>query len=221
MSTAHVVSRSLRDTAALLDATHGPDLGAPYFAPEPERAYLDELSRAPGRLRIARADHGVQRGRHAPGVPRRGARRRRSCAQSLGHEVVRGQARGRPRGARARGAGADRRERRGDRRGRGAAAGREVGSELVEEVTFVMMPSRARGDRRGLRARGARDPRDGPAGRALLRGLRRAGHADHGAADAAHRRARARADPGRRVRRAARARARATPRCSTRPGTPR
>jgi amidase len=53
MSTAHVVSRSVRDSAALLDATHGPDLGAPYFAPPVERAYLEEVGVDPGRLRIA------------------------------------------------------------------------------------------------------------------------------------------------------------------------
>ncbi len=52
MSTAHAVTRSVRDSAALLDATCGPDLGAPYHAPEPERPYLEEVTRAPGRLRI-------------------------------------------------------------------------------------------------------------------------------------------------------------------------
>jgi amidase/6-aminohexanoate-cyclic-dimer hydrolase len=53
MSTSHVVSRSVRDTAVFLDATHGPDLGAPYRAPEPARPFLAEVSEAPGRLRIA------------------------------------------------------------------------------------------------------------------------------------------------------------------------
>jgi Asp-tRNA(Asn)/Glu-tRNA(Gln) amidotransferase A subunit family amidase len=53
MSTAHGVSRSVRDSAALLDATHGHDLGAPYFAPPVERPYLEEVGADPGRLRIA------------------------------------------------------------------------------------------------------------------------------------------------------------------------
>ncbi|HTO52957.1 MAG TPA: amidase [Myxococcota bacterium] len=53
MSTAHALTRSVRDSAALLDATHGADLGAPYYAPAPERPYLEEVSRAPGALRIA------------------------------------------------------------------------------------------------------------------------------------------------------------------------
>jgi Asp-tRNA(Asn)/Glu-tRNA(Gln) amidotransferase A subunit family amidase len=53
MSTAHVVSRSVRDSAALLDATHGADPGAPYWAPPPARPWLDEVGASPGRLRIA------------------------------------------------------------------------------------------------------------------------------------------------------------------------
>ncbi|MBW2280864.1 MAG: amidase [Deltaproteobacteria bacterium] len=53
MSTAHVVSRSVRDTAALLDATHGPDVGDPYCAPAPDRPYLSELDAPPDKLRIA------------------------------------------------------------------------------------------------------------------------------------------------------------------------
>lgn len=53
MSQVHAVTRSVRDCAALLDATHGPDVGAPYVAPAPARAFLDEVGAAPGRLRIA------------------------------------------------------------------------------------------------------------------------------------------------------------------------
>lgn len=48
-----VVSRSVRDTAAALDATHGRDAGAPYGAPPPERPFLEEVGRDPGRLRVA------------------------------------------------------------------------------------------------------------------------------------------------------------------------
>ena len=53
LSTYHVVSRSVRDSAALLDATHGPEPGDPYAAPPPERAFLAEVDDPPGRLRIA------------------------------------------------------------------------------------------------------------------------------------------------------------------------
>ena len=52
-STAHAVTRTVRDSAALLDATSGPDIGDPYWAPPPARPFLDEVGRDPGRLRIA------------------------------------------------------------------------------------------------------------------------------------------------------------------------
>ena len=62
MSTAHVVSRSVRDSAAMLDATAGPDLGAPYWAEPPSRPWRAEVGVDPGRLRVAlqtRAFNGV------------------------------------------------------------------------------------------------------------------------------------------------------------------
>lgn len=49
----HVVSRSVRDSAALLDAIAGPMPGDPYAAAPPPRPFLDEVARDPGRLRIA------------------------------------------------------------------------------------------------------------------------------------------------------------------------
>jgi amidase/6-aminohexanoate-cyclic-dimer hydrolase len=53
MSTVHAVTRSVRDSAALLDVAEGPAPGDPYWAPPPERPYLEEVAREPGRLRIA------------------------------------------------------------------------------------------------------------------------------------------------------------------------
>ena len=49
----HALTRSVRDSAALLDATAGPDVGDPYWAPPPERPYFQEVGADPGRLRIA------------------------------------------------------------------------------------------------------------------------------------------------------------------------
>ncbi|MBK6685077.1 MAG: amidase [Deltaproteobacteria bacterium] len=49
----HAVTRTVRDSAALLDAVHGPSPGDPYFAPPPARPYREELGQNPGRLRIA------------------------------------------------------------------------------------------------------------------------------------------------------------------------
>lgn len=53
MATAHVVSRSVRDTAALLDVSHGPAAGDPYHAPYFGGSYLKEHTADPGQLRIA------------------------------------------------------------------------------------------------------------------------------------------------------------------------
>ena len=47
-----VVSRSVRDTAAVLDAVHGMEPGDPYGAPEPARPYRDEVGADAGSLRI-------------------------------------------------------------------------------------------------------------------------------------------------------------------------
>jgi amidase/6-aminohexanoate-cyclic-dimer hydrolase len=52
-SIGHAVTRSVRDSAALLDATSGPDVGDPYWAPPPAGPFLAEVGREPGRLRIA------------------------------------------------------------------------------------------------------------------------------------------------------------------------
>jgi len=49
----HAVTRSVRDSAALLDATSGPDVGDPYWAPPPARPFLKEVGADPGKLRIA------------------------------------------------------------------------------------------------------------------------------------------------------------------------
>src|SRR5216684_1011293 len=55
-SIGHVVSISVRDSAVMLDAIHGPEPSSPYVAPPPERPYADEVQRDPGRLRIAFTD---------------------------------------------------------------------------------------------------------------------------------------------------------------------
>jgi amidase len=47
-----VLTRDVADTAALLDLTCGPDRGAWYNAPPPDRPFLEEVGADPGRLRV-------------------------------------------------------------------------------------------------------------------------------------------------------------------------
>lgn len=49
----HALTRTVRDSAALLDVTAGPSLGDPYWAPPQQRPYRLEVNTPPGRLRIA------------------------------------------------------------------------------------------------------------------------------------------------------------------------
>ena len=49
----HAVTRSVRDSAALLDAIAGPAPGEPHWAPPRERPFLEEVDVDPGQLRIA------------------------------------------------------------------------------------------------------------------------------------------------------------------------
>ncbi|MET4578440.1 amidase [Ottowia thiooxydans] len=53
LSHEHAVTRSVRDCAALLDATAGPDVGAPYYTPRPARTFLELIAEPPRKLRIA------------------------------------------------------------------------------------------------------------------------------------------------------------------------
>ncbi|GAB3992908.1 amidase [Spirosoma daeguense] len=49
----NVVTRSVRDSATMLDAIAGPLAGDPYGIAPPERPFKEEVSREPGKLRIA------------------------------------------------------------------------------------------------------------------------------------------------------------------------
>ena len=85
----HVLSRSVRDSAALLDATQGPDAGAPYFLPGPVRPYLEEVGRPPGRLRIAFSlAHPLGRALHPECAT--AVRDAAHLLESLGHDVAEG-----------------------------------------------------------------------------------------------------------------------------------
>ncbi|HEX8705121.1 MAG TPA: amidase [Myxococcaceae bacterium] len=83
----HVLTRTVRDSAAMLDATAGAEAGDPYIIPARERPYLEEMSRAPRRLRIAlcrMAASGVPVSAQCVAAVEDAAK---LCA-SLGHEIV-------------------------------------------------------------------------------------------------------------------------------------
>ena len=83
----HVVTRSVRDCAALLDATRGDYSQQLMKLPPPARAYLDELEAPTGRLRIAFSyDPGLGRVLHAEN--RRALEIVVVQLEALGHELV-------------------------------------------------------------------------------------------------------------------------------------
>jgi amidase len=81
-----VVSRSVRDVAAVLDAVQGPAPGDPYVAPPPARPYVEELEADPGKLRIALATSSAARIEVEPAVVE-AAREAAKLLESLGHSV--------------------------------------------------------------------------------------------------------------------------------------
>jgi amidase len=81
-----VVSRSVRDSAALLDAVHGADAGAPYGAPALRRPYVDELTGKSEPLKIALMDHTFTGARVHPECAQ-AARSLASLCIDLGHTV--------------------------------------------------------------------------------------------------------------------------------------
>lgn len=82
----HAISLSVRDSAALLDASAGPGFADPFQAPRPERPFLEEVGRAPGRLRIVVSNEsptGAPLDEHAVAAVEDAAR----LCESLGHHV--------------------------------------------------------------------------------------------------------------------------------------
>jgi Asp-tRNA(Asn)/Glu-tRNA(Gln) amidotransferase A subunit family amidase len=82
----HAVSRSVRDSAALLDAVRAPQPGDPYWAPPPERPFADEVGRPPGALRIAFTTQSIA-GRALDPLCADAVRAAARLCDSLGHKV--------------------------------------------------------------------------------------------------------------------------------------
>ena len=83
----HVLTRSVRDSAAMLDATSGPDVGALYYAPPPVRPFLREVDTDPGKLCIACTSHPLLGG-EPDGDCVKGLEATARLCWDLGHDVV-------------------------------------------------------------------------------------------------------------------------------------
>ncbi|WP_381561917.1 amidase [Streptomyces eurythermus] len=80
------LSRTVRDSAALLDRIRGPEPGDPYSAEQPSRPYAEEVTRHPGSLRIGVLTQAWGGRRTAPAVADALSRTVR-LLESLGHRV--------------------------------------------------------------------------------------------------------------------------------------
>jgi Asp-tRNA(Asn)/Glu-tRNA(Gln) amidotransferase A subunit family amidase len=86
LSQQHAVTRSVRDSAVLLDIASQPQLGDPYWAPPPERPFAQEVGRDPGKLRIGFTTAALTWGNlQAPCAA--GVRDTAALCESLGHDV--------------------------------------------------------------------------------------------------------------------------------------
>ena len=85
-ATEHVLTRSVRDSAAMLDAVTGADPGAPYLPPPQERPFLDETKLAPPKLRIAFTSQPFL-GNYVDEECKLGLEKTVQLLKSLGHEL--------------------------------------------------------------------------------------------------------------------------------------
>lgn len=83
----HVVTRTVRDSAAMLDVTGHPEPASPYPAPAKARPYLEEILLSPGRLKIAWSAE-TPNGRAIEPEVEAALRETAGTLKALGHEVV-------------------------------------------------------------------------------------------------------------------------------------
>lgn len=80
------LTRTVRDTARLLDVVAGPGLGDAFTAPPPTGRYADEVTADPGRLRVAVTTRAWS-GAAVDGEVAQAAVRAAECLAGLGHHV--------------------------------------------------------------------------------------------------------------------------------------
>lgn len=83
-----VISRSVRDTAAMLDATHGRDIGALYDAPAMKGTFLAQVSKSPKKLKIAYSTQSLLSDAELDLECLNGLQATVALLKSLGHEVI-------------------------------------------------------------------------------------------------------------------------------------
>ena len=86
LSTHHAITRSVRDSAAILDATHGIEPGSRYGAPAPTEGFLAQVGKNPGKLRVALMTRPIA-GSPVDAECLEAARATARLCESLGHHV--------------------------------------------------------------------------------------------------------------------------------------
>lgn len=87
VATVHALTRSVRDSAALLDAIAGPELGSPYAAPTQLRPFLQDAEQDPKPLRIALVSRSIHGESASPDCTAALLDAAQLC-RALGHEVT-------------------------------------------------------------------------------------------------------------------------------------
>jgi amidase len=85
----HIVCKSVRDCAAMLDATGYPQPASPYAPPAKAGPYVEEVQRSPGKLRILWSSH-TPTGLSVEAEVERALVETAELLRSLGHEVQQG-----------------------------------------------------------------------------------------------------------------------------------
>ena len=83
----HVITRTVRDTAVMLDVTGQPEPGSPYAVPAKDRPYAEEVLRSPGKLKIAYSSE-TANGRPCHPEVQAALEATAELLRGLGHEVV-------------------------------------------------------------------------------------------------------------------------------------
>ena len=83
----HVIARTVRDSAVMLDVTGVPEPSSPYAIPAKERPYAEEILRSPGKLKIAFSSE-TANGRPCHPEVQAALEATAALLEQLGHEVV-------------------------------------------------------------------------------------------------------------------------------------